>query len=151
MIISKLVLAVLIILAAVLTEELPSCVLPTIGLLEKFSFGLAVEMSLIFLPALLALLAVIVVVSVYAFELQLRLAREVQPMVNLPLPPPESAIHLGTRNSAGVRQTRRNDRDDIKIFYIEGVEMEESQPREPQSQNDVIIIILMIFPSINKL
>ena len=94
------------------------------------------EISLIFIPSLLALLAVIIV-SVFAFKLQLRLAREVQPTVNLPPPPPANAIQVEAGNSAGVRQTRRNARDDIKIFDIEGVEMEESQARQPQSQNNV--------------
>ena len=136
MISSKLVLTIPVILAAMLSEDLLSCPAePRFFLCAEYLHGLAAEISLIFIPSLLALLAVITV-SIFAFKLQLRLAREIQPTVNLPPPPPANVIQLETRNSTGSRQTGRNTRDDIKIFNIEDGEVEESQPRQPQNQNN---------------
>ena len=138
---SKVVLTIPIILAAALSEDLLTCLQPDSALCEEYLHGLTVEMSLIFLPSLLALLAV-TGVSVFAIKLQLRLNRAVQPTVNLPprppLPPPPPSVNvikLEARNYAGVSQTEIRNREDIKIFDIEDVELEEWQPREPQSQN----------------
>ena len=135
MISSKLVLTIPVILAALLSEDLLSCPETRFVLCAEYLHGLAAEISLIFIPSLLALLAVISV-SIFAFKLQLRLAREIQPTVNLPPPPPANVIQMETRNSTGSRKTDRNARDDIKIFNIEDGEMEESQPRQPQNQNN---------------
>ena len=136
MISSKLVLTIPVILAAMLSEDLLSCPAePRFFLCAEYLHGLAAEISLIFIPSLLALLAVITV-SIFAFKLQLRLAREIQPTVNLPPPPPANVIQMEARNSTGSRQTGRNARDDIKIFNIEDGEVEESQPRQPQNQNN---------------
>ena len=129
MISSKLVLIVPILLAAVLSEDQLTC--QEFVLMEEIPVGLATEISLIFIPSLLALLAVSFV-SIFAYKLQLRLNREKQTTVNLPPPPPANAIQLETRNSAEMRQTGRNVRNDI-----EGLEMEESQPKQPHSQNNV--------------
>ena len=77
------VLTVLILLAAVLSEDLLTCLSqPAFALCEEYLRDLAAEISLVFLPSLLPLLAVSIV-SVYAFKLQLRLAREIQPTVNI--------------------------------------------------------------------
>ena len=136
MISSKLVLTIPVILAAMLSEDLLSCPAePRFVLCAEYLHGLAAEISLIFIPSLLALLAVITV-SIFAFKLQLRLAREIQPTVNLPPPPPANVIQMEARNSTGSRQTGRNARDDIKIFNIEDGEVEESQSRQPQNQNN---------------
>ena len=44
-------------------------------------------------------------------------------------------VQLEARNAAGFSQTGRRNREDIKIFDIEDVELEESQPREAGCQN----------------
>ena len=75
MISSKLVLIVPILLAAVLSEDQLTC--QEFVLMEEFPVGLATEISLIFIPSLLALLAVSFV-SIFAYKLQLRLNREKQ-------------------------------------------------------------------------
>ena len=132
---SKVVLTIPIILAAAVSDDLLTCLQPDFALCEEHLHDLAAEMSLIFLPSLLTLLAVCLV-SVFALKLQLRLGREVQPTVTLPPPPTVNVIQLEAGTSAGVSQTARNNRGDIKIFDIEEVELEESQPGEPASQNN---------------
>ena len=136
MVSSKVVLTIPIILAAALCEDLLTCFQPDFVLCEEYLHGVAAEMSLIFFPSLLSLVAVSLV-SIFALKLQLRLAREIRPTVTLPLPPPPTVnvIQLEAGTSAGARQTGRNNRDDIKIFDIEDLELEESQPREPQDEN----------------
>ena len=76
--------------------------------------------------------ALLTILLVYALKLQLRLAREIQPRVNLPPPPPANAIQADTRHSARVRQTGTNARDDINSIPIEVGQSEESQPRQAQ-------------------
>ena len=79
----KVVLTVPIILAAALSEDLLTCLLqPDLTLCEEYLQDITAEISLVFIPSILSLLAVIVV-SVFAFKLQLRMAREVQPTVNI--------------------------------------------------------------------
>ena len=137
MISSKVVLAIPILLATLVFDDLLTCLQPDFALCEEHLHGLAAEISLIFLPSLLTLLAVIIV-SVYALKLQLRLAREIQPTVTLPPPPPASVTSQASEQApaVGLRQIGRDNRDDIKIFNIEGVELEESQPREPKNNED---------------
>ena len=129
---SKVVLTIPIILAAALSEDLLTCLQPDSALCEEYQHGLPAEMSLIFLPSLLALLAV-TGVSVFAIKLQLRLNRAVQPTVTLPPPPSVNVIQLEARNYAGVSQTEIRNIEDIKIFDIEDVEPMESQLGEPLS------------------
>ena len=133
MISSKVVLIILIILAAVVFEDLLTCLQPDFAICEEHLHGLAAEISLIFLPSLLSLLAV-TFVSVFAFKLQLKLAGEIQPTVNLPPPPPEQ--QAGQPASARVNHPGRNNKDDVRIFDIEDdeLEIEEPQPRQPPSQ-----------------
>ena len=51
-----------------------------------------------------------------------------QPTVTLPPPPTVNVRQLEAGTSAGARQTGRNNRDDIKIFDIEEVELEDEYP-----------------------
>ena len=134
---SKVVLTIPIILAAAVSDDLLTCFQPDFILCEEYLHGLAAEISLIFLPSLLSLVAVSLV-SIFALKLQLRLAREIQPTVTLPPPPPASVTRQASEQgpAVGVRQTGGDNRDDIKIFNIEGAELEESQSREPQNNED---------------
>ena len=95
---SKVVLTIPILLAAAVSDDLLTCLQPDFAMCEEYLHGLTAEISLIFLPSILSLLAV-TSVSVFAFKLQLRLAREIQPVVTLPPPPLVNVIQLEAETS----------------------------------------------------